>query len=94
MQLHIFYSTSQINKLEIKDEYDASEMNQIFDNHNRILLKGKYPGVGKSTAVIGYKYKDNHKILFVTPFNKLAQQTRIKGCDAITMNMLLQNSSI
>ena len=64
-------------------------MNQIFDNHNRILLKGKYPGVGKSTAIIGYKYKDNHKILFVTPFNKLAQQTRIKGCDAITMNMLL-----
>ena len=77
----------QINKLEMKNEYDINDFTTIFDNHNRVLIKGLYPGVGKSYAVINYK--GNHKILFVTPFNKLAQQTRIKGCDAITMNMLL-----
>ena len=76
----------QINNIEIKDEYDTNEINQIFDKHNRVLIKGLYPGVGKTTAIINYK---KNKTLFVTPFNKLAQQTRIKGCDAITMNMLL-----
>jgi len=77
----------QINNIEIKNEYDTNELKIIFDNHNRILIKGLYPGVGKSFAVLNYK--GVKKILFVTPFNKLAQQTRVKGCDAITMNMLL-----
>src|SRR5688500_5709349 len=37
-------------------------------------------------AVINYK---GHNLLFVTPFNKLAQETRSKGHQAITLNMLL-----
>ena len=59
----------------------------MIDENNRMLLKGKFPGVGKSHTVINYK---NHKILFVTPFNKLAQETRIKGHGAITANKLLE----
>lgn len=75
-----------INVIKLKDEYDTNELNNIFDKHDRVMIKGLYPGVGKSTSVINY---NNNTTLFVTPFNKLAQQTRIKGCDAITANMLL-----
>ena len=50
------------------------------------MIKGLFPGVGKTTSVINFK---GHRLLFVTPFNKLAQQTRVKGHDAITLNMLL-----
>ena len=35
------------------------------------------------------RYYEGHKILFVPPFNKLAQQFRTKGHDSVTLNMLL-----
>jgi len=77
----------KVNHIEIQNEYDTNEFKQVFDKHNRVLLQGLYPGVGKSTAISNYT---GHSILFVTPFNKLAQQTRVKGAaDAITINMLL-----
>lgn len=80
----------QVSDIPIKDEWDTNEFNTLFDeminDDNRVLIKGLFPGVGKSTCVTNYK---GHKILFVTPFNKLAQQTRVKGHDAITLNMLL-----
>jgi hypothetical protein len=75
-----------INNIPLKDEYDTKAINGIFDAHNRILIKGVYPGVGKTTSVINFT---NHKILFVTPWNSLAQDLQRKGHKAITLNMLL-----
>lgn len=77
---------NNLNEIEIKNEYDTNEINNIFDNNNHILIKGSFPGVGKSTAVQNY---EGHEILFITPFNKLAQQLRKKNFKAITLNMLL-----
>ena len=76
----------KVNNIVIKDEYDTREFNEKFDQYNRIMIKGLFPGVGKTTSVINFK---GHRLLFVTPFNKSAQQTRVKGHDAITLNMLL-----
>ena len=76
----------KVNNIVIKDEYDTNEFNEKFDQYNRIMIKGIFPGVGKTTSVINFQ---GHRLLFVTPFNKLAQQTRVKGHDAITLNMLL-----
>lgn len=76
----------KVNEVKIKDEYDTNEINQNFDKHNAILLNGLYPGVGKTSAVANYK---GHKILFVTPFNKLAQELRKDKHNAETLNMTL-----
>jgi len=50
------------------------------------LVKGLFPGVGKTTSVRNY---EGHEILFVTPFNKLAQELRKDKHNAITLNMLV-----
>ena len=68
-----------VNDIKIIDEYDKKEINQIFDNCSRVLIQGLFPGVGKTTCVLNY---ENHKILFVPPYNKLAQQIRPKEHDA------------
>ncbi len=75
-----------VNEIKIIDEYDKNEIKDIFDKHDKVLIKGLFPGVGKTTSVLNY---ENHKILFVPPFNKLAQQIRTKGHNAATLNMLL-----
>ena len=79
-------NVSTVKDIPIVDEYDTAEFKKVFDTHNRLNIKGLFPGVGKSTSVINYK---GHNLLFVTPFNKLAQETRSKGHQAITLNMLL-----
>ena len=75
--------------IPIFNEWDQEEFQETFDEmpSNRVLIKGTAPGVGKTTCVKNYNKKG--KKLFVTPFNKLAQQTRMSGQDAITLNTLL-----
>jgi hypothetical protein len=75
-----------INNINLDDEFDTKAINKIFDKYNKILIKGYFPGVGKTMSVIKYQ---NHKILFVTPFNKLAQELQKQEHKAITLNMLL-----
>lgn len=77
---------SKINEVQIKIEFDSKEINKVFDQHHCTLVKGLFPGVGKTTSVQNYQ---GDKILFVTPFNKLAQELRKGGHNAITLNMLL-----
>lgn len=76
----------KINDIQIMNELDSKEINKIFDKNHCTLIKGLYPGVGKTTSVLNYV---GHTILFITPFNKLAQALRKKGRDAITLNMLI-----
>ena len=49
-----------------------------------IFVKGMLPGVGKTSACKNYKNS-----LFVSPYNKLCQDLRNSGYDAITLNRLL-----
>ncbi|HRP36790.1 MAG TPA: hypothetical protein PLS50_03195, partial [Candidatus Dojkabacteria bacterium] len=76
----------EVNVIKINDEYNTNEINSVFDQHGRIGIWGAFPGVGKTTSVLNYK---GHRLLVVTPFNTLAQDTRLKGHEAITLNMLL-----
>lgn len=70
---------------KIKDEFNIKEINKVIDKHDVVTL-GKLPGVGKTTTACNYECK---KKLFVSPYNKLCQQLKKKGFDAITLNMLL-----
>lgn len=76
----------KVNEITINDEYSVSEFKDVFDNNNRVLLKGLLPGVGKTTAVKNY---EGRKLLFVTPFNKLASEIKKSGHNVTTVNMLL-----
>lgn len=81
----------EVTEFKIKDEWKYDEFRELFDDDNNEvknnwIIKGEFPGVGKTTTITQYKHQ---KLLFATPFNKLAQQTRIKGHHAITLNMLL-----
>jgi hypothetical protein len=78
---------SKLNNIQIKDEWDENEFKNVFDNNNRIILQGVYPGVGKTTAV--EKYAKNKKALFICPNNRLVQKIISDGFDTITLNMLL-----
>ena len=72
-----------INEHTIKDEYDNQELLGIMKDKN-IFVKGMLPGVGKTSAC-----KNNMNSLFVSPYNKLCQELRKSGHDAITLNRLL-----
>ena len=67
----------------IQNEYDNQELLRIMNDKN-VFIKGLLPGVGKTTAC-----KNNENTLFVSPYNKLCQDLRKNGHDAITLNKLL-----
>lgn len=73
------------NIIDIKNEYDQSEINKVFDMYNKVLVKALLPGAGKTTAITKY----NKDILIVCPFNTLCQELQTKGFDCITLNKLL-----
>ncbi|MFO0415533.1 MAG: hypothetical protein ACK50E_07745 [Bacteroidota bacterium] len=63
------------------DEYNTKTINEYIKEKNKLfLVKGLYPGTGKSTLC---KYFDN-KALFVCPYNTLCQELRTDGNDTIT----------
>ena len=67
----------------INNEYDNQELLGMMINKN-IFVKGMLPGVGKTSACKNYKNS-----LFVSPYNKLCQDLKKSGYDAITLNKLL-----
>ena len=67
------------------DELDVVAINKyVADIKQPLLIKGNYPGVGKSTLCKNY----DAKCLFVCPYNKLCQMSRIDGMDSITFSKL------
>lgn len=72
-----------MNEHVIKDEYNTNEILNIMKEKN-LFVKGSLPGVGKTTAC-----KNNEKVFFVSPYNKLCQELKKDGVDAITLNKLL-----
>ena len=53
------YSSKEV---KINDEYDNKEFKDVFDNNDKTMILGIYPGVGKTTCVKNY---ENHNILFI-----------------------------
>src|SRR4051794_23715691 len=37
-----------INEIKINDEYDKNEFKTIFDKYSHVMIKGLFPGVGKT----------------------------------------------
>ncbi len=63
-----------------ENELDTKTINEFVKNNKQILIKGLFPGVGKSTLAKNY----DNKSLFVCPYNKLCQVLRQDDYEAIT----------
>jgi hypothetical protein len=66
------------------DEYDKEAINKYILDSKVVMLKGLYPGVGKTHTVLNLGLKT----LFVLPENTLARDIKKQGHDAITINKL------
>lgn len=66
------------------DEYDTKAINEHCNNKTPELVKGLYPGVGKSTLCKNF----DSESLFILPYNKLCQNVSIEGFNAITFSKL------
>lgn len=75
-----FTDYTTIETKEFKDEKDTRDINKYIQDHKVILIKGLYPGVGKSTACKNF----DEDAFFILPYNKLCQNIRTDGYDAIT----------
>ena len=73
---------SKVNMKTFEDEKDTVAINKYIDSHKQLLIKGEFPGVGKSTLC--KKYDD--KSLFILPYNRLCQNLKTEGFDAITFS--------
>ena len=76
-------TTINVREHSINNEYDSHQLLSIMKDKN-IFVKGILPGVGKTSACKNYKNP-----FFVSPYNKLCQDLRKSGYNAITLNRLL-----
>jgi hypothetical protein len=73
---------SKVNTKSFDDEKDTETINKYIDSKKRVLIKGLYPGVGKSTMAKNY----DTNALFILPYNRLCQNLKSDGYDAITFS--------
>ena len=67
-------------RVEIRDEWDTTEICKVFEDKKRVMVRAEYAGCGKSYAA-SHMEKLGHKVLFVCPTNKLAINNQ-----GVTMN--------
>jgi len=76
--------------IPLKNEFDNDEISDAINQHNRLIVKADIAGAGKTSACIHYCKKYNKRALFITPYNALSQNLRLKdGVDAITFCKLM-----
>jgi hypothetical protein len=87
VELNQLYEVPIFDNIKVKtfaNEYDTKTINEYLKLHKKVLIKGLYPGVGKSTLA---KNSDNNA-LFGCPYNTLCQQLRIDNYNSITYSKL------
>lgn len=83
LELNELIDIQDLTKPEIqmfKDERNKETMNKYLVSKSNVLIKGEYPGVGKSTLCKNY----DENALFILPYNKLCQNIKQEGFQAIT----------
>ncbi len=78
----------EIKHLETKtialcDEWNVNELCDHFEQNRRVMVRAEFAGCGKSHACKAMENR-GHKVLFVCPTNKLAQNNKESG---VTLNI-------
>jgi len=76
----------ELKSFTVADEFNKEQTNKVLADNNLVLMKGLFPGVGKTTVIKSY---GKEKTLFACPYNTLAQDLRKDGCNAVTVSKLL-----
>ena len=66
-------------ELAIEDEYDTDKLCGYIEEHRRMMIRAEYGGCGKSYTCKSMETR-GHKVLFVCPTNKLANNYKEHGC--------------
>ena len=74
----IEFAHLKTQQLVVNDEWNVSEMCDHFEKHRRVMVRADYAGCGKSFACKAMEAR-GHKVLFVCPTNKLAQNNLENG---------------
>ena len=75
---HIEFKHLETQKIGINDEWNVSEICDHFLKHRRVMVRAEYAGCGKSFACKAMEAR-GHKVHFVCPTNKLAQNNLDNG---------------
>ena len=78
----ISFQHLQTQELDIVNEWDVNEMCNHFESEKRVMVRAEFAGCGKSFACKAMEAR-GHKVLFVCPTNKLAQNNLDNG---VTLN--------
>ena len=71
--------------IKLKDEWDVTEICNMFKENMRVMIRANLPGCGKSYAC-EYMKNLGQKVLFVCPTNELTQNYATEG---VTLNIFL-----
>ena len=74
-------------ELTTEDEYDLDKLCGHFEERRRVMIRGEFPGCGKSYACRHMETR-GHRVLYVCPTNKLASNYGDNGC---TINKFFQH---
>jgi len=66
-------------ELSVEDEYDMDKLRGHIDSRKRMMIKTEYGGCGKSCACKSVE-STGHKVLFVCPTNRLANNYKEHAC--------------
>ena len=72
----------ETQQLAVNNEWDVNEMRDHFEKHRRVMVRAEFAGCGKTFACKAMEAR-GHKVLFVCPTNKLAQNNIENG---VTLN--------
>jgi hypothetical protein len=91
MNLKIKIPNYEINRLDIKDEYDRPAICQILEEHTQVMIKADTPGCGKSYICEGM-VELGHNVMFICPTNKLVQKSEMANdkITSVTINIFFQ----
>jgi hypothetical protein len=76
----------ETRQLDIVDEWNVNELCDHFEAHRRVMVRAEFAGCGKSHACKAMENR-GHKVLFVCPTNKLAQNNQENG---VTLNIFFR----
>lgn len=78
-----YKSARAVRAITVEDEYDTTALNAVFDAERRLIVRGCYPGAGKTQALINWS--EGKKVAFCAPYNTQTKWLAARGLTASTV---------
>jgi len=81
---YIEYVEPTVQMIELKDEFDLSEIQRTVESSDRLIIKADIAGAGKTTSFL-----NRNNTLIVCPYNALCFDLNNRGEQSVTLNKLI-----